>query len=108
MGGTDTVDARGLSIVTDASGNVYTIGFFKGRVDFDPGPGIYTLDPLSTEDLYISKLDSSGQFLWVKQMDIIDNALAARGKAIAIDAAGNVFITGDFSEADGLGKCFVS
>ena len=109
MGGTDLVDTRGLSIATDVSGNVYTTGVFKARVDFDPGPGIYNLDPLGTEDLYISKLDSSGKFLWVKQMSVISSsAISVRGKAIATDVAGNVFITGDLSENNLSGKCFVS
>ena len=103
MGGTD-LDARGLSIATDASGNVYTTGVFKGRVDFDPGPGIYFLDPLGKEDAFVSKLDSSGKFLWVKRLDVISSsASAAKGKAIATDGAGNVFITGEFGP-----ECFVS
>ena len=58
MGGPDPADARNLSIITDGSGNVYTTGFFKGKVDFDPGPGIHNLNALGTEDLYVSKLDS--------------------------------------------------
>ncbi len=97
MGGPDPVDARGLSIVTDASGNVYVAGFFKGRVDFDPGPGIYNLDPLGPEDFYISKFNRSGEFLWVRQMDVIDNTKSAWVEAIALDSAGNVLITGNFS-----------
>ena len=63
MGGTDLVDARGLSIATDALGNVYTTGLFEGKVDFDPGSGVYDLEPLDSVDLYISKLDLSGKFL---------------------------------------------
>ena len=109
MRGSDPVGSRGFAVGTDASGNVYTTGLFKGRVDFDPGPGIYSLDPLGTDDIYISKLDSAGTFLWVKQMDVISSAaITAKSKAIAIDAAGNVFITGDFSDGNLRRKCFVS
>src|SRR5688572_33038166 len=108
MGGTDPVDARGLSIVTDASGNIYTTGFFKGNVDFDPGQGIYNLNPFDSVDLYISKLDSSGKFLWVKQMDVNFNTISARGKAITVDAVGNIFVTGDFLDVYADWNCFVS
>ena len=108
MGGADPSDARGFSIVTDASGNVYTTGFFKGRIDFDPGPAIYNLDALGVEDLYVSKLDSFGKFLWVRQMDVIADATSAKSRDIAVSAAGDVFITGTFLKSAGNGKCFVS
>ncbi len=111
MGGTDPVDARGLSIATDASGNVYTTGFFTGSVDFDPGQGVFNLSPSGIEDLFISKLDSTGEFQWARQIDVIDNAPYLRGKAIAVDADGNVVITGSFSQTYGYGKdgtCFVA
>ena len=108
MGGTDLVDARGLSIATDALGNVYTTGFFEGKVDFDPGSGIYNLDPLDSVDLYISKLDSSGKFLWAKQMDVSLNSICSRGRAITIDALGYIYITGDFLNANHSWNCYVS
>ncbi|HRD56669.1 MAG TPA: T9SS type A sorting domain-containing protein [Ferruginibacter sp.] len=41
-GGT-TLDA-GLSIFVAATGNIYATGFFEEVVDFDPGPGITTLN----------------------------------------------------------------
>jgi gliding motility-associated-like protein len=107
MGGADFVDARGLAITTDVSGNVYSTGYFNGRVDFDPGPAVYNLDPLGIEDLFISKLDSLGKFQWVRQMDVIDNAIMAKGKSVVVDVAGNVFVTGDFSEGSGR-RCFLS
>lgn len=109
MGGNDTSNARGLSIVTDDAGNVYTTGFFKGRVDFDPGPDDYYMNALGVEDIYVSKLDSFGKLLWVRQMDVIgNNAATAKSKSIALNNSGNVFITGNFSDALGNRKCFVS
>ena len=107
-GGSDLVDARGLSIVTDPSGNVYTTGFFTGKVDFDPGPAIYDLAPFDSVDVYISKLDSAGKFIWAKQMDVNFNAVSARGKSITVDAAGDIFVTGDFLDVYANWNCFVA
>jgi hypothetical protein len=67
MGGGST--DRSAAMVTDASGNVYTTGFFTGVSDFDPGPGTYTLaGSPGGLDIFISKLDASGNFLWAKQV----------------------------------------
>ncbi|MBA2613816.1 MAG: hypothetical protein H0U95_17775 [Bacteroidetes bacterium] len=51
------------SITQDASGNLYTVGSFSGAVDFDPGPGTFTL---AGNGGYICKLDPNGNFIWAK------------------------------------------
>ncbi len=84
----------GYAITTDASGNVYTIGNFAGTVDFDPGPGSFNLTATSNADVFVSKLDSAGNFIWVKQMEGSDYAF---GISIALDAQRNIYITGGFA-----------
>lgn len=84
----------GYSITTDAAGNVYTIGNFNGSVDFDPGPGVFSLTANSTADIFVSKMDSAGNFIWAKQMKGSDYAY---GIAIALDNMRNIFITGSFA-----------
>ena len=66
MGGASVDD--GISIGLDASGNVYTTGWFNGIVDFDPGVGIFNVSSLGSEDVFISKLDPAGNFLWAQRM----------------------------------------
>lgn len=81
-------------LATDFDGNVYCTGYFKGTVDFDPGPGQLTLTSGSGgfgSDTYISKFDSTGQLLWVKQ---IGGQSTARG--IFLDIEGKLHIGGDF------------
>jgi hypothetical protein len=55
------------SIKTDALGNVYTVGNFEGSVDFDPGPAtnIHTTSVYNNKNIFIQKLDSNGNLLWV-------------------------------------------
>lgn len=85
---------RGLSIALDGLGNVLTTGHFREPTDFDPGLGTHTLTPVGGDDIYISKLDAQGDFMWVKQMGGSGNDY---GYDIAVDAAGCIYTTGPFS-----------
>ncbi len=92
MGGTSS--DGGNSIEVDAFGNVYTTGYFAGTVDFDPGLGIYNLTAVGGTDIFISKLDQFGNFLWAK--NIVDSTGGGVGNSIALDPLGNVYTTGYF------------
>jgi hypothetical protein len=91
IGGTD--GDGGYSITTDVSGNIYTTGFYEGTADFDPGVGVYNLTSAGSSDIFISKLDASGNFMWVKSIGGTDGD---DGYSIATDASGNVYTTGTF------------
>lgn len=91
LGGINT--EAGKSMVIDASGNIYTTGFFNGTTDFDPGSGIFNLTTVGSEDIFISKLDALGNFVWAKSMGSIFNDIAY---SIAVDVSGNVYTTGSF------------
>jgi len=91
LGGT-SIDI-GYSIAVDVSGNVYTTGFFYGTADFDPGPGTFNLTSAGYFNIFISKLDASGNFVWAKKLGGPSNN---RGNSIAVDASGNVYTTGYF------------
>jgi uncharacterized membrane protein YqhA len=80
-------------IVLDASGNIYTTGNFQGIADFDPGVGLFNLTSAGQGDVFISKLDSSGNFVWAKA---IGGTGFETGNSIALDASGNVITTGYF------------
>jgi hypothetical protein len=93
LAGIDLKDATSVGV--DAAGNVYTTGFFYGTVDFDPGVGVSNLTSKGYNDIFISKLDASGNFVWAKQMGSL---YGDSGYAITVDSAGNVFTTGSFSD----------
>ena len=81
------------SLVLDSAGNVYTIGNFENDIDFNPGAGVYTLTSNGQEDVFISKLDVNGDFMWAKSFgggskDVINS--------IELDGFGNIYTTGSF------------
>jgi uncharacterized delta-60 repeat protein/gliding motility-associated-like protein len=85
---------NGLAITTDAVGNVYVTGSFSGTVDFDPGAGITNLTSSGSVDIFVTKFDAAGNLVWAKKMGGTSSDI---GKAIAVDATGNVYLTGHFS-----------
>ncbi len=86
-------DDRSLSIAADATGNVYTTGIFRGDADFDPGTGTSTLTSNGNADIFIQKLDATGNFVWAISVGGSSDDTVA---SIAIDASGNVLIAGAF------------
>lgn len=93
MGGTSTDKSNSIDI--DVNGNLYSIGNFRGTCDFDPGVGTFNLTSFGTEDVFISKLDGSGNFAGAKQLG---GSLSDFGNAIALDAFGSLFATGSFQD----------
>lgn len=85
--------APGSTIAVDASGNVYIAGTFNSTVDFDPGPDVFSLSTTVVDDIYVLKLDASGNFGWAVRMGGNDSDL---GSSLALDNAGNVYVTGGF------------
>lgn len=84
------------SMIVDNSGNIYQIGQFSGGTsDFDPGMDSLHLTPAGSNDIFISKLDFNGDFLWAKRFGGIDND---EGASIAVDGIGSVYFTGYFND----------
>ena len=92
FGSEDSVTVR--SVAVDSSGNVYTTGHFQGTVDFDPGSGTANLTAAGEEAAFVSKLDSSGNYVWAKHFV---SSYRVKGESVAVDASGNVYTTGYFS-----------
>ena len=84
---------RGIGVAVDGSGNVYTTGFFNGTTDFDPGAGIFNLTAVGAVDIFVSKLDSAGNFVWAQRMG---GGSSDVGSGVALDSSGNVYTTGFF------------
>ena len=83
-----------LDQAMDQSGNIYMTGSFYGVCDFDPGPGVFTLDGGPQSDPFVAKLDPDGNFLWAVSLE---GEIGSFRQSIAIDPSGNVVIAGEFN-----------
>ncbi len=91
-----SINGEGFSVATDNLANVYAIGYFRGTVDFDPGPSTNNLISTSPtfNDLFIQKLDVDGNLIWVKQLkNVYDSTPNA---SLAVSEDGDVYCTGFF------------
>jgi hypothetical protein len=88
-GATVSDSASGARIALDQNGNVCVAGELSGTVHFTSTAG--TNATLSGQDAFVAKYDAAGNLTWVKP--ISGNAFL---EGIATDAAGNIFVAGDF------------
>ncbi|MFH1514383.1 MAG: hypothetical protein ABIG42_02875, partial [bacterium] len=85
----------GKEVATDASGNIYVTGYFSDVVDFDPGPGTEEYTANGWSDVYLSKFDPNGNFVWARTWG---GAESDEGYAADIDDSGNIYVTGYYRE----------
>lgn len=76
-------------IAVDAAGDVYITGAFSGNLLF----GTLGIPSSGGYDMFIAKFNGSGTCLWVQRGG---GAGQDYGKDITVDAAGNVYVTGQF------------
>jgi hypothetical protein len=91
MGGTGSDIS--YCIALDSLNNIYTTGYYQNTADFDPGAGTYSLSSLGGKDVFISKLNSFGDFVWAKNISGTSDNIAY---SITTDAFLNVYSGGFF------------
>ena len=83
----------GRYMCIDASGNLYLTAGFQGTVDFDPGAGVTNLTSAGDSDIFIWKLDSAGNLVYVHGLG---SANDDDGLSLDVDNAGNLVVAGSF------------
>jgi len=91
--------ACGYDIAGDESGSLYVTGLFEEKVDFNPGDGIEEHTSNGDYDVFLSKLDDSGDFQWARTWGSDNEGREDLGKGVAVDIAGNIYVTGQFWES---------
>ena len=87
-GGNNTDYGYGIAI--DSSGNCYVTGYFQSTATF----GSINLASNGGSDIFVAKLDSSGNWLWAQKAG---GGSADQGYGISTDSSGNSYITGYFN-----------
>lgn len=81
------------AIAYDYNGYIWLAGFFSDTAIFSAGNNSATLISAGREDIFIAKIDTSGNLILAKSIGGAGNETA---NGIAIDGLGNLYITGSF------------
>ena len=82
-------------VAVDASGNAYVAGSFEDTVDFDPDPSATASRTSNArDDAFLASYDAVGALRYVRTFG--GNSYD-RGRDVAVDASGNAYATGYFS-----------
>lgn len=102
--GFNWVESRGttgyqatLEVEMSTGGNTVWAGDFAGSIDFNTGPGTQILNAGMSQDVFITQLDSNGDFGWAVHLASADTGIATIGvHGMARDAQGDLYLTGSF------------
>ena len=92
----DAADQACFSVAMDAAHHTWASGAFAGSMDLGGGP----LTSAGATDVFAAKFDSLGVHQFGARFG---DAAAQTGYAVALDGAGNAFLTGKFSGAIDFG-----
>jgi hypothetical protein len=106
------------AMAVDKGDAILVCGYFYQTSDLSPGADVSIRSPVGRDDVFVLKMSTSGQLLWLRTMGGSDDE---RPTAIDCDEEGNVYITGHFRgiadfdpgvnvynlEADGYQNAFI-
>ena len=93
MGGSDADMSTALTLVGN---DIVTVGTFSATADFNPGSGTANLTSAGGRDVFVSRLDTNGAYVWAKRIGgtgfdtANDVQLAGTGVIIAGEFEGTV------------------
>jgi len=94
LGGTASQDIGPGEIAVDKPKNIYISGAFSGTQDFDPNGGTANLTSAGQNDIFVAKLNSSGNFVFAKSQG---GSLDDSSEGLVLDRDGNIYTDGEFS-----------
>ncbi len=83
-----------IESISSKGSDIFTTGFFKGTVDFDPGNSVNDITSQGSHDIFIQKLDENGNQLWTKTIGGTGSDLGRKVN----NHHSHVIVTGTFSD----------
>ncbi|RYU79890.1 T9SS type A sorting domain-containing protein [Hymenobacter persicinus] len=98
--GATTVSAQGLAV--DKDGNCFVAGSFLGTLTDASGQQYTSRTTGSGSDILLVKFGATGAVRWLRQADGTQSGVYgySNGSAVAVDAAGNSYLTGRANGSD--------
>lgn len=84
----------GYGLSLNNEGDLFVSGSFYNSVDFDPSDSNYNVSSKGASDVFLSKFDSSGNFIWVKTFGSVNYDY---NRALNIDNSNNIYLPGTFT-----------
>jgi len=91
--------SKGNGIAVDANDNVIVVGEFSGSVDFDPADSTENIQTASNSDAFIWKLDSDGNYQWVKR---VNSSYEVAAYGVTADTSNHIVFSGLFTGTTGM------
>lgn len=88
---------EGRAVAVDARDNIYVVGEFSSPLPITTPP---VPNPTRTPDVFVAKLSPSGETEWARGFG---GAGVERAGAVALDALGNVLVTGSYEQTADFG-----
>ena len=99
-----------FDVAVDSAGNSYTAGYFTGTVDFDATHSLPAdadiLTARGSQDAFVAKYAPDDSLIWVRRMggDYLNDLIVTdAARDVSVDAAGNVYVAGEFHETADFG-----
>jgi len=94
MGGIDaSIVSQGIKMGSDST--IYITGGYNHKVDFDPNTGTHYIETSNYKDIFIEKLDSNGNFLWLRSPKSVENINSGFSSVVRNDDT--LYLTGSYS-----------
>lgn len=93
-------ESSAQDIAVDSLGHIYITGYFRGETNF----GVFRLKSNGFQDLFVAKLNKSGQYIWAQRFGIDhtvdDYSGISHGISLTLDDSLNIYVNGSYNSAE--------